>query len=375
MDNMKTDSYDDISQMIEKHAGDTQPSMKKMKEAMDSMASEIDEQLSGGSRNKRCHELPAYTLDVIRDGSDKYIEALKKAILAITKGEYGYIDYKGYKIYYTDTPQIESISLEDGHKEYCYWIRFLCDAINIFCTEEYHSEEERMAFLDPENALFEKTVALLDEEIKYLDEGTWIKKRKKLKIYDFKDYSSEGLIFKKIDWDERNKSASNTFSYLMADAIMRAKGIEYTEEDFTVFSEVIRRMVFFADYGKKNYLFELEGLIRFEWEPKTEQDKYIKQCMDEFGQGDLPDHLLDNCSLYYFLEDPKGWKALAYILPIYALWEMCNNYEPDNVKDGLLKVFDLIPTGGYRERLEKLIEEDRAKAGKEGGGEDDQENI
>ena len=91
-----------------------------MKEALSGMASEIDEQLSGGTWIKRYREFPAYTLDVIRDGSDKYIEVLTKAILAITKGEYGYIDYKGYKIYYTDTPQIKSLSLEDGHKEYSY---------------------------------------------------------------------------------------------------------------------------------------------------------------------------------------------------------------------------------------------------------------
>ncbi len=93
--------------------------------------------------------------------------------------------------------------------------------------------------------------------------------------------------------------------------------------------------------------------------------------MTEFGQGDLPDRLLDNCSIYYFLDDPQGWEAMAYLLPIVALWEMCQDYDPDNVKNEMLRIFDLIPITGYRYKIEKLIEEDRAN----GGFKYDQENI
>ena len=160
----------------------------------------------------------------------------------------------------------------------------------------------------------------------------------------------------------------------MEDAFSRANGIKYTKEDFDIFNDVVRRMVFFADYGKRNYLFRLQGLILYEWRPKTKRDLYIWHCMHEFGQGDLPDILLDNCTLYYFLDDPQGWEAVAYLLPIAALYEMCSDYEPDSVKDNMLKVFDVIPDDGYRERLERLIEEDRAKAEK-GEQTDDQTDI
>ena len=375
---VNTDSFDDISQMIEKHAGDTPfPPPEKIEEAFARMELYRDQGLVDDTWVKKNNERPAYTLDVIRDGSDKYIKALTKAIMAVTRGEYGYINYKGYKIYYSDKPHIKSTSLKDGHMEYFYWIRFLCDALSFLKTEEYHSEDERKAFLDPENALFEKTVALLDREIQELDEGKWIKKRKKLNVCDFKDYSSEGLRFKRIEWDEGIKSAFETFSYLIGDVVTRSEGCECTEEGFIVCADIIRRMVFFADYGKKTGMVKLEGLFRFEWEPKTEQDKYIKRCMEEFDQGGVPpDHLLDCWSLYYFLEDPKGWEAIAYILPIIALLEMCGNYEPDDVKDILFRMFfDRFPEDGYRERLEKLIEEDRAGAGKAGDSEDDQEDI
>ena len=134
-------------------------------------------------------------------------------------------------------------------------------------------------------------------------------------------------------------------------------------------------MVFFADYGKRYYLVELQGYISFEWKPKTKREKYIWKCMQEFGQGDFPDRLFDNCTIYYFSDDPGGWEALAYVLPIAALWEMCQDYDPDSVKDGILKAFDLIPDGErYRERIEKLIAEDREKA-KQGGSEDDQKDF
>ena len=375
-DYRKTDSYDDISQMIDNNTGKTPPpSPEKLEQALKSMASSADQEKTTSSWIIRYNELPPFMLDVVRDGSNIYVETLKEAILAITRGGYGSIDYKGYRIYYNDTPHVKSISIEDGHKEYSYFAGFRCEALMCEFYEEYQSEEERKAFLDPESELFEKTVALLDKEIESLDEGTWIKKRKKLNIYDFKDYSPEGVGFEKIEWDDRNKSASETFSLLLEDAVVRTKGHAYTEDVFHVFSDVIRRMVFFADYGKQNYLFELEGLICFEWKPKTKQDRYIWRCMDEFGQGDLPDRLLDNCTLYYFLEDPQGWEALAYILPIIALWEMCHDYEPESVKNEMLKVFDLIPDGGYRERIEKQIKEDRARAGKGEENRDDQENI
>lgn len=96
--------------------------------------------------------------------------------------------------------------------------------------------------------------------------------------------------------------------------------------------------------------------------------------MDEFGQGDLPDWLINNCTIYYLMDDPKGWEALAYILPITALWEMCTEYNPDSVKNTMFKAFDLIPKGDYVERIEKLIAEDRENAEK-GGSEDDSESI
>ena len=96
--------------------------------------------------------------------------------------------------------------------------------------------------------------------------------------------------------------------------------------------------------------------------------------MDEFGQGDLPDRLVDNCATYYFPDDPQGFEALAYLLPIAALMSMCEDYDADQVKDGMLKVFDLIPDNGYSARLEKLIEEDRKKAEK-GESEYDKKDI
>ncbi|MBO4900013.1 MAG: hypothetical protein J5509_06955 [Lachnospiraceae bacterium] len=371
----KSIQSDDISKMIEENAGKSAPvSQEELMKAMDSMAASHAEEKANDPWIKRSRKLPAYALDVIRDGSDEYHKALTDAILAITEGEYGYIDYKGYKIYYNDTPHLKSISLKDGKKEYSYWISFECDALRCTCYEEYESEEERKGFLDPKNELFEKTLAMLDREIEYLDEGSWIKEKKKLNIYDFKDYTPGERRFESIEWDERNKIASNMLSYLMDDALKRARGHEYTEADFAVFADVIRTMIYFADYGKRNYLFELEGLIQFKWKPKTKHDRFIWQCMDEFGQGDLPNRLFDNCTLYYFLHDPQGWEAVAYLAPIMALWEMCHDYDPDSIKDGLLRLFDRIPAEGDRERIEKLIEEDRAKAGK-GGDTDDWDDI
>ncbi len=369
------DSYDDISEMIENSAGKaTPPSPEELEEALRKMAESRDEEIDNDPWKKRCQSLQSYPLDVIRDGSDEYIKALTEAILAITGGDYGSIDYKGYKIYYNDTPHLSSISLNDGHAEYSYYVGFRCEALRGEYYEEYHSEEERKAYLDPENDLFENTLALLDKEIEELDEGKWIRNRKTLNIYDFKDYSPDPRKFKQIEWEDRNKDASDTFSFLIEDALMRAEGQTFTEDDFNIFADVIRRMVFFADYGKRNYLVNLQGLIWFEWKPRTKRDRYIWLCMDEFGQGDLPDRLLDNCTIYYFRDDPQSWEALAYLLPIAALWEMCHDYDPDNVKNVMLNAFSLIPEEGYRERIEKLIEEDRAKAD-EGESEDDQENI
>ena len=347
---------------------------EKLTQALHVMASSSEEEKSCDLRLKRYHELPAYPLDVTRDESDQYIKALTDAILNATIGGYGSIDYKGYKIYYTDTPHLASMSLENGHKEYSYEISFQCDALSFFSYAEYHSEDERTAFLDPANDLFATTISLLDKVIENLDDGKWIKERKKLNIYDFKDYSYDGLSFKRIEWDERNKNASGTFSYLLDDALSRAKGHTFTEDDFDIFADVIRRMAFFARYGKRNYLFELQGYIWFEWKPTTKRDQYIWRCMDEFGQGDLPDRLLDNCTIYYFVDDPKRWEALAYLLPIAALWEMCTDYEPDNVQKVMFGIFDLVPDKGYRQRIEKLIEEDKAKE-TEGESDNDQEDI
>ena len=332
---------------------------EKLDEALKDFASSYDEEKETNPWIKRMQTLPAYTLDVKRDGSDEYYRALTEAILAITKGDHGYIDYKDYKLYYSDTPSIKSISLKDGHKEYSYEIAFNCDALSFFCFEEYHSEDERMAYLDPENDLFEKTLALLDRQLEELDKGTWIKKKKKLDIYDFKDYSPENRRFKQTEWDSRVEEAENTLAFLMEEAHKRSKGHDFTEGDFEIISEVIRRMVFFADYGKRNSLVDLQGYIWFKWKPAAKRDQYIWRCMDEFGQGDLPDRLLDNCTIYYFLEDPQGWEAMAYLLPIVALAEMNEDYEPDDVKNEMLRVFDLIPENGYKERIEKLIEYDR----------------
>ena len=373
-DHMTMHLFEDFSELIEKTSEKEPPCPpEELERAMRELAQDEDEAKSNDIWMSRYHDLPSYLLDVTRDGSDGYFAALTDAILAITKGDFGSIDYKGYKIIYTDTPHTKSISLEDGHKEYSYHICFRCEALMGEYYEEYHSEDERKAFMDPESDLFEKTIALLDKVIELLDNGTWIKEKKRLSISDFKDYSHVEFEFERIDWDTRNKKASDTFSYLLEDAAMRKTGLEYTENDFAVFADVIRRMTYFADYGKQNYLYALQGLIWFEWKPKTKKDRYIWHCMDEFGQGDLPDRLLDNCTLYYFIDDPKGWEALAYLLPIAALWEMCQEYDPDSVKEGMLKVFDLVPGDGYRERIEKLIEKDRAKAGK--GDEDDQKNI
>jgi len=348
--------------------------MEDIKQAMRMMASLEEEEKANNPWIQRFHELPDYILDVVRDGSEEYISALTEAILAITNGCYGNIDYKGYKIYYNDTPHVRSISVADGHTEYSYEISFQCDALMAFSFEEYSSEDERKAFLDPENEAFQKTIALLDNVIEYLDDGTWIKKRKKLHIYDFKDYSPDFLKFKHIEWEDRDNMASETLSYLMDDALSRAKGLEFTEEDFMVLADVIRRMVYFADYGIRRDRCFLQGYIWYEWKPKTKRDRFIWRCMDEFGQGDLPDWLINNCTIYYLMDDPKGWEALAYILPITALWEMCTEYNPDSVKNTMFKVFDLIPKGDYVERIEKLIAADRENAEK-GGSEDDSESI
>lgn len=364
-------AYDDVTEMIEDHAKTVAPmSLEELFQSMQQMADQQDEGMTNDPWIERYNSLPSYKLDVIRDGSDMYYQSLTDAILASTKGNYGSIEYKGYKIYYDDTPQIKSISLVDGQREYMYWIRFCCDALSSFPIEEYTTDNERKAFLNPKDELFTKTLALLDEEIRELDDGRWIKERKKLNLYEFKDYSSEKLRFKEIEWDDRNKDAANTLSFLVEDALTRAKDCEFSEKDFEIFADVTRRMVFFADYGKRNYLFELQGLIDFTWKPTKKRNKYIWRCMKEFGQGDFPDRLLDNCTLYYLLEDPKGWEALAYLFPIIALWEMCHDYEPDVVKDRMLKMFDLIPNGDYRERIEKLIAEDRSKA-EQGGILDD----
>ena len=356
-------------------------SMEDFREAMSSLAASYDEEQSNNPWIIRCHSLPAYQLNVTRDGSEEYFNALTDAILAITKGDYGSIEYRGFQIYYNDTPHVKSVSLADGQMEHSYEIGFRCEALSVECYEEYHSEEERMAFLDPGNALFKQTLALLDKNIEYLDEGTWIKEKEKLNIYDFKDYSLKNPNFKKIEWDDRNKDASDTFSFLMERASMKTTGLVFTEDDFKIFAEVIRRMVFFADYGNDDFLgrCDLQGFVIYEWKPKTKRDIYIWRCMHEFGQFDLPDNLLNNCALYYLVDDPQGWEALAYLLPITALWIMCEDYEPDNVKKELLDVFDLIPDKGYKDRVEKMIEEDRKNATMKeeltGGHTDDKEDI
>lgn len=340
------------------------PSSEKWKQAIMKMVSIMEEESTTDPWIRRHQDLQEYKLDVVRDGSDEYFNALTEAIQAVTGGDYGSIDYKGYKIYYTDTPRIKSISGIDDHVEYSYEMCFQCDALRILNYEEYHSEDERKAFLDPESDLFHKTVELLDKEIEYLDEGIWIKNKKTLNIYDFKDYSHEELGFKEIKWGERENDSSSTFSYLMKHAFSQIEGLAFTEEDFGIFADVIRRMIFFADYGKRSDfgLVDLQGYIRYEWKPETKRDRYVWRCMDEFGQGDLPDRLLNNCTIYYLLDDPRGWEAVAYLLPILSLAQMCQDYEPDRVKESILMVLDIIKAGGYRERIEKLIEEDRVKA-------------
>ena len=340
------------------------PSSEKLEQAMMKMISIKEEESSADPWIRRYQDLQEYKFDVVRDGSDEYFNALTEAILAVTRGDYGSIDYKGYKIYYTDTPRIKSISVVDDHVEYSYEMSFQCDALRIYECEEYHSEDERKAFLDPASDLFHKTVELLDKEIEYLDEGIWIKNKKTLNIYDFKDYSYEELRFEGRKWDEREIDSSSTFSYLMKHAFSQIEGLAFTEKDFNIFAEIIRRMVFFADYGKNSDfgLVDLQGYIWYDWKPETKRDRYIWRCMDEFGQGDLPDRLLDNCTIYYLLDDPRGWEAVAYLFPILSLAQMCQDYEPDHVKEAILKIFDIIEVGGYRERIEKLIEEDRVKA-------------
>ena len=371
-----TDVKDDLTELIEQNAGNTSVSPKEIEAAISRLAELKDEQEANKPRTGDKQNLRVYKLDVVRDESDAgYIKALTDAIVAVTRGDFDILDYKGYAIYYTDAPQVSGISLEDGHAEYRYDICFKCDALMCFYTEEYHSEEEREAFLDPENEAFEKTLGLLNEIIRSLDEGKWLKKKKGVKIYEFKDYSNRERGFKDIEWGDREKDASQTLSFLLEECEMRTRGVEFTEDDFALFADVIRRMVYFADYGKRNYMLELERLVEFIWEPKTKVDHYIKLCMEEFGQFDVPDRLFDNCTIYYFHYDPRGWEALAYILPIMALSGMNGEYEPDDVKSRLLQVFDIIPKVGYRERVEMLIEEDRAKAAKAGGSGDDQEDI
>ena len=372
---MNDNSHDDLAEMIKNSRGiEPLPSWEEMLQAMEALYSSNDEAESTDLWLERYHTLPAYILDVTRDGSEGYFRALTEAILAITRGDHGSIEYKGYRIYYLDTPHVHSVSVADGHKEYSYELSFRCDALMSVYLEKYHSEEERLAYLDPENDLFGKTLALLDRVLETLDEGKWLRSRKKLRIRDFRGRSSERPKFPEIEWEERYNAAADTLTFLMDDAIARAKGLPYTEDDFCMFADVIRRMVFFADLGKRAGLVMLEGFVRFDWKPSSGKDRYIWRCMHEFGQGDLPDRLLENCAIYYFLDNPQGWEAVADLFPILALGEMCQEYEPDDVKNGMLKAFDLVPDAGYRERVEKLIEEDRAMAQK-GEDEDDRKDI
>ena len=367
---------DNILEMIAKSAKDENPlSPEEIKQGMFNMLELEDEVQSNNPWIKRYHTLPVYSLDVVRDDSNEYRKALADAIVAITGGDYGSIDYRGYKIHYNETPYISSYSVKDGSVKYSYDLGFVCDALLGQEVEEYSSEDERKAFLDPEDDSFVRTVTMLDRVIKDLDEGTWLREKKTLRLFDFKYYNPELIYFNKIGWDDREKDAAGTLSFLMKYATERAKGIEYTEDDFELFAGVIRRMVFFADYGKRNYLYSLEGFVLYKWEPETKLERYIWRCMREFGQGDVPDRLFDNCTIYYFLDDPQGWEAIAYILPIIALGVMCSEFDPDEVKTELLRVFDIIPYNGYVERIEKLIEEDRAGADKTGGSENDKEGI
>ncbi len=362
---MNNDSYDDIDDMIQNNAGDqAPPSPDEISSAAMSLFYVKEEIKKSDSWIRRYRTLPALNLEVKRDDSDEYFKALKDALIAITSGDYGSIDYKGYQIYYTDTPQVSSISAVGGHVGYSYWITFHCDALRVGHYEEYHSEEERVAYLTPGNELFEKTLVLLDRFLQDLDDGTWIKKKNTLEIYDFKNYSSDATGFKKHNMEDRNKDANSTFMVLFDDAFKRAEGHGFSEKDFETIADVIRRMVFFADYGKRNYLFQLEGFVRYTWKPKSKLNKYIRRCMNKFGQGDQPDRLLDACAMYYYLYNPQAWEAVACILPLIALWEMCRDYDPDNVRDRMLDIFNFIPHDGYRERVAELVEGDRAKSQK-----------
>ncbi len=368
---MKNDSYDEIDDLIRKLSGNSNVlSEKNLLEAMRWFSSLRDGEKENNTWIIRYRSLESFKLDANRDGSETYYRALKDALIAITIGDYGSLEYKGYKIYYSDTPVLSGISLGDGREKYRYQLGFHCDALSVEYYEEYNSDEERKAYIDPENELFDKTLELLDREIEALDEGIWIKEKKKLSIYDFKDYEGDNSRFKKIEWDDMEKDASETFTHLMNDAHMRSKDLPFTEADFEIFADVIRLMIFYADYGKRVSRCDLERFVLYEWKPKSERNCYIWQCMDLFDVYCIPDDLLDGCAIYYFIYDPQGWEAVACTIPILVLWKMCLDYDPDDLKNQILKYFDFIPGDGYRERIEMLIETDRTKA-KCGGAEDD----
>ena len=364
---------DSLSEIIGKTAGDTpSPSSEEMFRGFEGMHSREKEIREQNEWLKRYHSLPSYAFKTERDGSEKYTKELKEALKAITKGEFGSVEYKGYKVYYDDTPRISSWSIDGKSFSYSYEIKFECEALSAGHCEKYESEEERVMFLDPENEeYFKKTLALLDAEFELLDDGTWIRKKKTLGITDFRDYDPSWVKFPQTSWEEADKEAADSLVRLLHDALERVNGVDFSEKEFLIISDTIRRMVYFADYGKRVGFIKLHGLIMFEWAPETKAERFIWKCMNEFGQGKIPNTLVDNCTVHYFLHDPKGWEALAYLLPIRALAGMCSGEEPDKIKDELLKCFEAVPGDGWKERTEEMIKADRAKAASKGGEADD----
>ena len=138
------DIYDDISSMIEKGAETPTPaSPEEMEEALNILSDTYDEEEANDPDIQRYNSIGSYELDVVRDGSDEYFQALTDAIMALASGDHGSIDYRGYKIYYTSAPRLTGVSLKDGHREYRYDFSFHCDALSMFVCEEYHSEEAK----------------------------------------------------------------------------------------------------------------------------------------------------------------------------------------------------------------------------------------
>ena len=152
------------------------PSPEEMKNGL-SIGREKEEEIRKENKwLKRLHMLPSFKFESKRDGSTQYKASLKEAVIAVTTGNFGSLEYKGYKLYYDDTPRVKSWSLDGKRIEYSYEVKFVCEALRLEQCEFYHSEEERRAYYDPENEeYFSKTMALLDARFELLDKGSWLK--------------------------------------------------------------------------------------------------------------------------------------------------------------------------------------------------------